>query len=255
MRKHLSTWHRRIGVFAASIAVYLSVTGLMLNHSHDIGLDNSRLGSAWMLRLYGIEPPVGISASTGQHKIDQLGETLFIDDRIIGQYSSALIGATSLDQLFVIALKDSILLLTMDGEIIETLTGSSGLPGQIERVGWAGPGLLIQSGQKVYISDADLLSWVPVSDLKSRASWSRLESIPSGREAKLKLLLPAYGPSWERVIQDLHSGRFFKLSGTLLIDLTGIVLLLLSISGIISFTLRKKAIRRNSDSFMRKNAP
>ncbi|HEC26176.1 MAG TPA: PepSY domain-containing protein [Gammaproteobacteria bacterium] len=244
MHKHLSKWHGRIGVFAALIAIYLSITGLMLNHSHDLGLDKSRLDSSWILQLYGIKPPTGISASTREHKVVKLGETLFIDDRIIGQYSSALVGAAALDQLLIVALNNSILLLTPNGEIIETLTRSSGLPGQIERIGRADAGLLIQSGQQIYVSDADLLNWLPVSDLESGASWSKLEAIPSDTEAKLKLLLPAYGPSWERVIQDLHSGRFFKLPGILLIDLTGIVILLLSISGIISFTLRKKAIWR-----------
>ncbi len=251
MHKHLSIWHGRIGVFAALIAIYLSITGLLLNHSHDLGLDNARLNSSWVLKLYGIKPPTGISASARQHKVVKLGETLFIDDLIIGQYSSALVGATALDQLLIVALNDSILLLTPNGEIVETLTRSSGLPGQIERIGRAEAVLLIQSGQQAYKSDADLLNWLPVSNQKPGASWSKLEAVSSATEAKLKLLLPAYGPSWERVLQDLHSGRFFKLPGILLIDLTGVVLLLLSISGILSFTLRKKAIQRDSDSSMR----
>ncbi len=243
MRKHLSTWHRRIGIFAASIAIYLSITGLMLNHSHDLGLHNLRLENSLMLHLYGIKPPTGTSASTQPHRVDKLGDALFMDDHILGQYSSALIGTAELDQLFVIALSDSILLLTPAAEIIETLTRSSGLPGEIERLGQADAGLLITSSRQVYMSDADILNWLPVSNLKS-AVWSKLEPIAPDTEARLNKLLPAYGPSWERVIQDLHSGRFFKLPGTLLIDLTGIVLLLLSISGIISFTLRKKSIRR-----------
>jgi len=244
MHRHLSKWHGRFGVFAALIAIYLSVTGLMLNHSHDLGLDNARLDSTWMLQLYGIKPAMGVSASTQQYKVNKLGESLFVDSRIIGQYSSALVGATALDELLIIALSDSILLLTPDGEIIETLTRSSGLPGQIERVGRADSGLLIKSAKQTYLSDADLLNWLPVSDLNSPVSWSKLEAIPSDTKAKLILLLPAYGPSWERVLQDLHSGRFFKLPGTLLVDLTGIVLLLLSISGILSFTLRKKSIEK-----------
>ncbi|MEA1888725.1 MAG: PepSY domain-containing protein [Pseudomonadota bacterium] len=242
MRKHLSKWHRRIGIFAALIAIYLSITGLMLNHSHDLGLDNSRLESSLMLRLYGLEPPTGTSASTRLHRVDKLGESLFMDGHLLGQYSSALIGTATLDQFFIIALSDSILLLTPAAEIIETLTRSSGLPGKIERVGQTDAGLLITSSRQVYMSDADILNWQPVSNLKS-AAWSGLEPTALDTEVRLNKLLPAYGPSWERVLQDLHSGRLFKLPGTLLVDLTGIVLLLLSISGIISFTLREKAIR------------
>lgn len=244
MQKHLSKWHGRFGVFAALIAIYLSVTGLMLNHTHDLGLDKSRVDNSWMLQLYGIKPPMGTSTSTGQNRVSKLGETLFIDNRVIGQYNSALTGAVTVAQLLVITLTDSILLLNADGVIIETLTRSSGLPGQIERVGQADTGLVIQSGQQKYLSDADFLKWLPVSDSGSDVSWSRLEAMPADTKTKLTPLLPAYGPSWERVLQDLHSGRMFNLPGTLLIDLTGIILLLLSISGITSFILRKKANRR-----------
>jgi len=244
MRKHLSKWHRRIGISAALIAIYLSITGLLLNHSNDLGLNNSRTGNTWLLQLYGIKPPVGISAHTKQYKVDKLGEALFVDSRIIGQYESTLVGAVSLDQLFVIALNDSMLLLSPEREIIETLTTSNGLPGQIERIGYTDANLLIKSGQQIYKSDEDLLNWLPVTELESHASWSKPQATLPAAQARLKSKIPAYGPSWERVLQDLHSGRFFKLPGSLLVDLTGIVLLLLSISGIISFTLRKKAIRR-----------
>lgn len=246
MRKHLSKWHRRLGIFAASIAIYLSLTGLMLNHSDDLDLSHSRVSNNLLLNLYGIKPPMGVRANTKSYKVDKVGETLFIDEHVFGQYDSTLIGAVTFDQLFVIAFNDSILLFTVEGELIETLTPSSGIPGQIERVGHADTGLLIKSGPQIYISDADFLNWLPVSDLKSRAAWSKLEPLPSRAEARLKLQLPAYGPSWERILQDLHSGRFFKLPGTLIIDLTGVLLLLLSISGIISFTIRKKALSRNN---------
>lgn len=244
MRKHLSKWHRRIGIFAASIAIYLSVTGLMLNHSHDIGLDNSRLSNTVILKLYGIKPPAGKHTGTPQHTVDKLGDTVFLDGRIIGQYSAELAGAVELDSLPVIALRDSLLLLTAEGEIVETLTVSSGLPGQIARIGKSGARLLIQSGQQIYASDSELLNWQAVTDLPQSTSWATLAAMSAESQSRLNKQLPAYGPSWERLLQDLHSGRFFKLPGTLLIDLTGIIILLLSISGIVSFSLRHKAKRR-----------
>jgi hypothetical protein len=246
MRKHLSKWHRRLGIFAALIAIYLSLTGLLLNHSDDLGLNKSHISSTLLLQLYGIKPPTGLRASTRRFKVDKLDKSLFLDERAIGLYEAALIGAVTLEQLFIIALNDSVLLLTWDGGLIETLTRSSGLPGQIDRVGRSGSSLIIKSGKHIYQSDADIVNWLPVDNLKTRITWSSLESIPSATEARLKSQLTSYGPSWERFLQDLHSGRFFKLPGTLLIDLTGVLLLLLSISGIISFTIRKKAISRNN---------
>lgn len=245
MRKHLNKWHRRLGIFAALIAIYLSLTGLLLNHSDDLGLNDSHISNTLLLRLYGIKPPTGQRAGSRKFYVDKLADTLFLDKRVIGQYDSSLIGLVTLGQLLVIALNNSLLLLTQDGELVETLTRSNGLPGQIDRVGRSGSSLIIKSGKYIYQSDTDILNWQAVDDLKTRVSWSKLEPIPSGTEAILHSQLATYGPSWERFLQDLHSGRFFKLPGTLLIDLTGVFLLLLSISGIVSFTMRKKAIKRN----------
>ena len=245
MRKHLSKWHRRFGISAALIAIYLSITGLMLNHSHDLNLDSSHADSSWLLKLYGVQPPQGISSYTDNHKVDKLGESLFIDFRLLGQYNSDLVGAVALEELIIIALNDSILLLTLDGEVIETLSSSNGLPGRIYSVGSDEARLVIKAGQNMYKSDTELLNWLPANSLTTSVTWSTIEAMHAETESRLKLLIPAYGPSWERLLQDLHSGRFFKMPGTLLIDLTGIFLLLLSLSGIISFTLRNKGSFRH----------
>lgn len=248
MRQHLSRWHRRLGVFAASIAIYLSLTGILLNHSDDLGLNETRISNNFLLKLYGIKSPTGRRADTRQFKVDKIGTALFLSDRLLGQFDAPLIGAVPLEQVFIIGLKDSILLLNYDGELIETLTRSGGLPGHIDRLGKSATGLIIKSGAQLYQSDTDILNWSSAENINTRVSWSELEPIPPGTEARLLSQLPAYGPSWERVLQDLHSGRLFGTPGTLLIDLTGIVLLLLSVSGIISFTIRKKAVRQNRRS-------
>jgi hypothetical protein len=248
MRKHLSKWHRRLGIFAASITIYLSLTGLLLNHSDDLSLNETHISNTLLLQLYGIKPPTGLRASTKQFRADKLDKSLFLDENIIGQYDSTLIGAVALEQLFIIALNDSVLLLTPGGDLIETLTRSSGLPGQIDRLGRSESGLIIKSGKRLFQSDSDILNWVPLIDSEKRVLWSKLESIPTTTTVRLRAKLTSYGPSWERFLQDLHSGRFFKLLGTLLIDLTGVLLLLLSVSGIISFTIRRKSIRQNKQS-------
>ncbi len=246
MRKHLSKWHRRAGIFAALIAIYLSITGLMLNHSHDLGLDTARLQSGLLLKWYGVKLPDGLHVQTEKDKVYMLGTSLFLNNRNLGQYDSALSGAAEHGQLLVIALKDSLLILSQQGDLIETLTLSSGLPGKVDHLASIDGQLIIQSGAEIYRSDNELLSWRREVQLPAPPNWSKTEPLTAETVERLMPLLPAYGPSWERVLQDLHSGRFFGLPGTLLIDLTGIILLLLSISGIVSFTLRKKAIRRRS---------
>ena len=178
MRKHLSKWHRRLGVFAALIAIYLSLTGILLNHSDDLGLNESRISNTLLLQLYGIKPPTGRRAATKQFNVDKLGTSLFVTEHLLGQYDSTLVGAVALEQVFIIALSDSILLLTYDGDLIETLNRSSGLPGKINRLGKSGENLIIKSGTQIYQSDADILNWHTVVNLKTRISWSKLEPIP-----------------------------------------------------------------------------
>jgi hypothetical protein len=263
MRKHLSKWHRRFGIFAAFIAIYLSFTGLLLNHSQDLGLNHTPVRIPLLLKLYGIKAPEGLRAVINQHVVDKIGNTLFIDGKTLGQHDAPLISAVAFSERIYIALADSILILTEDAELVEALTLSNGLPGTIHKLTISNTAstdpknssltpfkssdqkLLILTSKGLFQSNADLLEWARLeSTIEPR--WASSQTTPDNAIKKLQGKLPDYGPSWERFLQDLHSGRFFKLPGTLIVDLAAVLLLLLSFSGIISFSISSKARRKKN---------
>lgn len=49
-------WHRRLGIIAVLFIVVLSITGIMLNHNAQFGLNKNFINSAWLLKIYNIEP-------------------------------------------------------------------------------------------------------------------------------------------------------------------------------------------------------
>lgn len=261
MRKHLSKWHRRFGIFAAFIAIYLSLTGLLLNHSQDLGLNHTPVRLPLLLKFYGVKAPEGMRVVAGNHNIDKISNTLFIDGKTLGQHDAPLIAAVAFSGRIYIALADSILMLTEEAELVETITLSNGLPGKINKLALVtastGQGndslesqeskkLLIMTNAGLFQSDAELLEWIHLESA-TEARWAEHKITPDDVIKGLQDELPDYGPSWERFLQDLHSGRFFKLPGTLLVDLAAVLLLLLSFSGIISFNMSNKARRKKSD--------
>ena len=49
-------WHRRIGLTAIILVIVLAVTGIMLNHTEALKLDETYVESATLLGWYGFEP-------------------------------------------------------------------------------------------------------------------------------------------------------------------------------------------------------
>ena len=49
-------WHRRLGLSALALVIILAITGIMLNHTEELELDESFVSSSWLLNWYGIKP-------------------------------------------------------------------------------------------------------------------------------------------------------------------------------------------------------
>jgi len=220
MQHQLHRWHRRVGVPGALVAIYLAITGLLLNHTHDLGLDRTHVRLGILLALYDITPQVGVTADTGRLQASRLGQTLFLADRIIGEDESRLSGAVFHQDMdmYVIATRRRLHLLTPDGLLIETLDHNAGLPPMIHRIGLDDSGrVVIDDGTGLFIADADLVNWSPQRP-HAGIRFSRVRVMDPSRRMQLAQSAPGPGPSWERVLQDLHSGRLFGRLGSLVID-------------------------------------
>ncbi len=229
--KSMYQWHRYLGVSAALLVILLAITGLMLNHTSELALDKSYITSPALLNHYGIEQPrASRSFAAGQHWISQWGKQLYLDESPLGKFSEPLTGAILLQDMLVISLKNSLLLYTPDGELIEKMGAAQGIPPRILAIGTSDENrLLLKSAKGIHVADEALLDWQPVA--AATASWSQPTTLPAPLNHSLARSARHGRLSVERVVLDLHSGRILGNAGVWIMDTAAILLLFLAFSG------------------------
>lgn len=236
----LARWHRRAGLVTAALVAWLALTGIALNHTQGLALDARYVTSRWLLAGYGLTPPEQVvSYRVGEDWVSQVGERLYLNAREIdGEYHSPLVGAVALKAWRVIGVEGRLLVLTPQGELLETLGGAHGVPAGMLALGvHAGRHLVVRAAHGDYLADEELLTWQQRRAIE--AEWARTaDTPPLLRQA----LLEAYRGRMlrvERVLRDLHSGRLLGRYGHLLMDLAAAGFLFLAASGLGMWFLRK----------------
>jgi hypothetical protein len=222
-----------MGVSAAIFVLIVAVTGLLLNHTEDFQFDSEHISSDWVLDWYGIRAPDTMQTFlAGDRYVTLMGEHLYLNRREIEGNYSHLVGAVLAKEAFIVAMTHSILLLTPRGELIEQLQDKDGVPANIKQIGIdANSAVIVKAGHDYYQPDADFIDWKKADEDISSISWAT----PSQLESRLKTALQNHYRGEvlpvERVILDLHSGRFFGWLGPWLFDAAAILLILLALSG------------------------
>ena len=237
--RSLLTVHRYIGLSVAIIAIFLAITGIMLNHTNQIGIDKNFVHSPTILKWYGIQPPVKVTGfQIEQHWLSRWNDDIYFNDQRIAQSSSPLRGAIKTNHFYALSTAEEIWLLTVDGEIIEKLSAPAEKLGDILALGHQDKHTVIKTEQGISRADSDLIAWHPITD--TRISWSQAAPLPIPLSEKI--FTKGHSISWERVLLDMHSGRIVTAGGTLLIDLAGIMLIVLALSGCIIWLKRRKRL-------------
>ncbi len=236
-------WHRRAGLLAIVLVVILAITGIMLNHTETIKLDENYVESGWLLNWYGLEPAgEAISYNINGHRIAQWDNQLFFDDQTIMSSQQILRGVMQAEQFIVIALDSEIILLSNEGELIERMpTGATF--SSIIRLGTKYQRATIETADTLfYMADEHMLDW----DITSAddISWSATSELNEQQLASLRESFRGKGLSMERVVLDLHSGRILGSWGIYLMDAAAIALLWLSFSGWWVWWSRRKKQRQ-----------
>jgi len=226
-------WHRYMGISAALFTLIIAVTGILLNHTEDFDFHDTHVQSEWILDWYGVEAPEQLlSFPVGELHVTLMGDDLYLNRKEIdGDYRN-LTGAVRFDDILVISVNNNILLLTPYGEIIERLKRSDGVPAGVEQIGVDAEGeIAIRTLHEIYRPDTDFIHWQRYDGDDSGISWASPEQL----EPRLKKLLQHHFRGevlpMERVLLDLHSGRFFGKAGPWLFDIAAALLILLSLTG------------------------
>jgi hypothetical protein len=224
-------WHRRIGLIAIVLVIVLAVTGIMLNHTEALKLDETYVESSALLGWYGLEPEgEAVSYDVGKHVITVLDKLVFFNTYPVTNTDQSFHGAVTTDQLIVLAFDTELILLTADGDFVERIpTGHSFA--QIQRIGVKYERPVIETGDLMYyMADEHILDWDIV--INEGITWADKTTLSN---SKMSVLLESFrgrGLTLERVILDLHSGRIFGRYGIYLMDAAAIALLWLSCSGL-----------------------
>ena len=155
-------WHRRIGLLCLLFVVVLSVTGILLNHTSSLKLDSIKLRSPILASLYGLPRPEPLSLPVAGQWLTHDGlNQLYLDDAAIAQCQAPLLGAVSHNGLLQVLCDQELLLLSPEGELLESITPVLGLPAGVKALTKHNNQLLIDTVNGAIIADIDSLQWTP----------------------------------------------------------------------------------------------
>jgi len=231
--RSLYVWHRYMGLSAALLAVLVAATGILLNHTEEFQLDSRHVQADWILDWYGIEPPAELLSFplAGRH-LTLMGEHLYLDRKEIdGEYRD-LVGAVVMDETLVVGVSNSILLLTPRGELIERLRTDDGVPAGMKRIGTDANGdLVVEGSHDLYRSDSNFLRWERADNPAASIRWAQPGPLDTQLKSSLQQHFRGEVLPLERLLLDLHSGRFFGSLGPWVVDAAALLITLLALSG------------------------
>ena len=235
-------WHRRVGLFALVLVIILAITGIMLNHTERLKLDESYVNNSWLLNWYGIEPDnEPVSYKVKDHVLSVWQDQLFFDDKAILTLEQNMHGAISAEQFIVIALDNEIILLSFEGEFIERVSTSISFS-NIQRLGLKYKRPVIETSEPLYyMADEHILDWDVITN--EDIEWAEKHTLSENEREQLLVAYRGNGLKLERVILDLHSGRIFGHYGIYVMDAAAVALLWLSLSGLWVWSSRRRKMR------------
>lgn len=275
-------WHRRVGLFIAPVILMLAVTGILINHSQQLGWFEQPVYSKAIGLLYGVKPEPIVSGfpilplqsdslSAPRQWAIQSGDQLLLDTLPVGHCSGALKGALTWDSMLAFLCGNELLFFTQAGELVEQMfdlpdahylgiseaTGRLVISSRLRRESSDHPAPDCSRAVCHYLNP-DLWQWQAASSSDSSAvdsglRWSSARQLPERLSAPLNRQRPLPGISLERVLLDLHSGRLFGNLGILIVDLAGLLMILLVLSGAGTWSMRTLRKGRSKQTRRKEN--
>jgi hypothetical protein len=218
----LLRWHRRLGIVAALFVILLAVTGILLNHTHELGLDRAPLGNPVLRQLYGVAPEpetAGLVHALAGGELRAAGGALRFDGRAIGDCPQ-LVGVVEQSGQVLAVCSNRLWLLTPDGQVIDQADGVRGVPEGLSAVARREGEVLLRHGSRSLAVDLDDLSLKPTLP-QAGVTWTEAPESAVADDI-----------DWERFLLDLHSGRLLGPWGVWLMDAMALLFVFLAASGL-----------------------
>lgn len=215
-RKAIARWHRRFAVFISIWLVLLAVSGLLINHAHDWGLDSRPLSGTLQRWVYGIETQgADLCEPLTREGID-CGHLFARLEMPVGEL---LLGVRDL------------FLLDDTGQLVEKLS--------VRQFGLASLHAVFAEGARIYLRDSDTVVLTTPDLVEGRvldsAAAAQLEGknwqVAGSRQDAI---------SWERFLLDIHAARFLGPAAKYFNDLMAFFILVLALSGLWLFRAKSR---------------
>jgi hypothetical protein len=215
-RKAVARWHRRFALFIALWLIFLAATGVLINHSHELGLDRKPLAGGLQRALYG----------AGNQESDPCGANVDpeVDCREVFARLQTPGGSLLLQP-------DSLYLLDSDGQLVEKLTASYLGLGSLQAGLRDHSQIYLRDENSTVRVDTDLMEAVILEPAESEALSSRDWQINDSVTSSI---------TWERLLLDLHAARFLGSFATVFTDLMAALILVLALSGMWLYRLKNR---------------
>lgn len=218
LRFFLHRWHRRLGLAAALIFVLVSISGLMLNHTGDLALAQHYPQSRIWLWPYPVQANRGFVLHDAV--VYSSGEQVYLNQTPLTQCTPPVLGvAQNAQQLWVLC--SAQLLFWQQGQLVENIA-SSLLGENLQAIAALEGRIYLQNNGHWQALDDVSLS---LGNIQAVAPPILTQQILSVDYQQNRVI------SWQKVLQDLHSGRFFGAAGVYLVDIAALILVLLALSG------------------------
>ena len=235
----LHKWHRRIGLLASTFIIFLVITGIVLQHSDDLGLPTKHLASTWLLNYYGIKPNPITTYQLGNQTVSHAGHNLYLSGKPFVEAIETLHGAILHDNEIIIATDNSLIVTDLSGNIIDEITTLDGLvESPLGISNSVDQSAIIRGSTRYWENKSDLYNWHEYNGphpvwVASSITLPALRNVIESHDMSRQISL-------ERFLLDAHSGRVFGKYGIYIIDVAAILLLILSLTGIWLWVVRRQ---------------
>lgn len=239
------SFHRLLGAGAAIFVLFMVLSGLALNHSNDLGLDQRHVSQATLLDWYGLGAPERMqSYSMGNDWLSFAGSQVYLNGASVATLSNG-IGAVAYDDIVIAAGSDELLLLDRAGALIERLPWGPPGAGSIEALGVFEDNAVVRTANRFWQADSQLLSWEAIGEVPRATRWSSPAPAPGDLLQAITRQYRGEGIKLERLLLDIHSGRFFGKGGVFFYDLVALAVGFLAVSGLVLWMRGKRNGKRN----------
>lgn len=235
--RHLREWHRKLGIIAAFFLIFLSISGVALNHTTLLSLAHQPIENTRLLDHYGIAPPSDVRFYQ-KNTLQVTNNLLWLNDKLLLESTSNIVAVTVIrttqasdEKIILTVSDDQIYLFNQQGDLIDQLGEELDVPQNINALHVNKSDITVRTPTGYFQTNIDFFEWQKITFVVE-PDWIKPIEASEKLMTKAKLAYRSQFLTLERIILDAHSGRIFGLFGVLFMDAVAVLLILLSLSGI-----------------------